>query len=34
MKQKVFREEIHIKAWRAQSETKHFSNAAFKYSQS
>lgn len=34
MKQKVFREKIRIKGRRVQSETKHFSNIAFKYSQS
>lgn len=32
--QKVFREEIYFKGWIVQSERKHFSNVAFKYSQS
>lgn len=30
MIQKVFREEIHIKVWRVQQESEHFTNAAFK----
>lgn len=34
MIQKVFREGIHIKGWRVQQETKHFTSAAFKSFQS